>query len=185
MSSDKKYCPYCGKENLSFAKYCSGCGYEIPEDKFPSQNNNQKRQQETEQNRQSETYVTTQRVRKKKGYGRLIILIALATLFIYTNPSEKMHLDFVKGRIHEELNNDESFASGLIRLIEIGIGDERTNNLLKDVFKRRNYVLFSLTEVKYEGNSEIFAIGILGNFIEMEKVKKFLDKIQSIKTNQE
>jgi hypothetical protein len=176
MSSDKKYCPYCGKENLSFAKYCSGCGYEIPEDKFSSQHNNQKRQQDTERNSQSETYVTTQRVRKKKGYGRLIVLIALATLFIYTNPSEKMHLDFVKGKIHTELNKDESFASGLIRLIEIGIGDERTNNLLKDVVKRKNFVFFSLTEIQDKEQSQIIAIGILGNFIELEKVKNFFDK---------
>ena len=176
MSSDKKYCPYCGKENLSFAKYCSGCGYEIPEEKFFLQNKNQKTLQDTEWNRQPITYITTQRIRKKKGYGRLIILIALATLFIYTNPSEKMHLDFVKGKIHEELNNSESIASGLIRLIEIGIGDERTNNLLKDVIKRKNYVFFSLTEIQDKGQSKVIAIGILGNFIEMEKAKKFLDK---------
>jgi len=87
MSSDKKYCPYCGKQNLSFAKYCAGCGYEIPEDKFASQNN-QKTQQDTEQNHQSETYVRTPRVRKKRGYGRLIVLIALATLFIYLYKSK-------------------------------------------------------------------------------------------------
>lgn len=176
MSSDKKYCTFCGKENLSFAKYCSGCGYEIPEDTFSTQNSTQNRQQNTERNRQTETYVTTQRERKKKGYGRLIILIALATLLIYTNPSEKMHLDFVKEKIHTELNKDESFASGLIRLIEIGIGDERTNNLMKDVVKRKNFVLFSLTEIQYKEQSQVIAIGILGNFIEMEKVKKFLDK---------
>jgi hypothetical protein len=177
MSSDKKYCPYCGKQNLSFAKYCSGCGYEIPEDKFASQNN-QRTQQDTEQNRQSETYVRVPRVRKKKGYGRLIVLIALATLFIYTNPSEKMHLDFVKEIIHDHNNNNPSFWGGLNRLLEVTMGDERYNGLLKDYVKRKNYVLFSLTEIKYEGKSGILAIGILGNFIELEKVKKFLDEFK-------
>lgn len=28
--SHKKFCPYCGKDNLPIAKFCSGCGYEIP-----------------------------------------------------------------------------------------------------------------------------------------------------------
>jgi len=87
-----------------------------------------------------------------------------------------MHLDFVKEKIHTELNKDESFASGLIRLIEIGIGDERTNNLLKDVVKRKNFVFFSLTEIQDKEQSQIIAIGILDNFIELEKVKNFFDK---------
>ncbi len=34
---ERKHCPYCGEDNFSFAKYCSGCGYEIPERIFQKQ----------------------------------------------------------------------------------------------------------------------------------------------------
>ena len=171
--SKKKFCPYCGKENLAFAKYCTECGYEIPEINFHTQNN--PTQPESEPNSQIKTPIS--KTTKKKGYQRLIILNALATLLIYTNPDEKMHLDFVKGKIHEALNNDPSFSAGIIRLIEVGIGDERTNNLLKDIVKRKDFIFFSFTEIKIENKSKIIYIGILGNFIDLEQVYNSYNKI--------
>jgi hypothetical protein len=170
--SKKKFCPYCGKENLAFAKYCTECGYEIPEINFHTQNN--PTQLDTEP--YSQINIPISKTTKKKGYQRLIILIALAILFIYTNPNEKMHLDFIKGKIHEKLNNDPSFSAGIFRLIEVGIGDERTNNLLKDIVRRKNFIFFSFTEVKIKNKYKIISIGILGNIFDLEQVYNYISK---------
>src|SRR5690606_30899115 len=111
-------------------------------------------------------------------YGRLIVLIALTTLFIYTNPSEKMHLDFVKEIIHKENSKKPSFGGAIERLLEIGLGDERYNSILKDVVKRKNFVFFSLTEITTKEKSETVAIGLLGNVIALEDVKNSFDRLR-------
>ena len=34
MTSEKKFCPYCGHENGITYRYCAGCGFEIPKVSF-------------------------------------------------------------------------------------------------------------------------------------------------------
>ncbi|MDP3445116.1 MAG: DUF4359 domain-containing protein [Ignavibacteria bacterium] len=115
---------------------------------------------------------------KKRGYGRLIFFLAVATLFIYTNPSEKMHLDFIRESIRAEMVNESApMGSFFINLFEVAIGEDAINSYLNNYFKRTNYVFFSLTEVKIKGECEIVAIGVLGNIIAFNDVKNGLDRI--------
>ncbi|MCX6237341.1 MAG: hypothetical protein NTY07_07250 [Bacteroidia bacterium] len=115
---------------------------------------------------------------KTRGHGRLILFLAVATLFIYTNPNEKMHLDFVKEIMHKKNEKNPSMYGSLDRFFEIVLGDERFNSLLKDYVKRRNFVFFSLTETQDKGKNEIVAIGILGSIIPCDDVKKSFDRIR-------
>lgn len=183
---ENRFCQYCGKEILSIAKYCSDCGYEIPESIFYSQIDQTNIQSEKESHHRLRANIPDSRVTKKKGYRSLIILIVFATLFIYTNPNEKMHFDFVKEKIREKLNSNEYFEPGIVRLIKSGKDDEQYNGLLKDFVKRKNFVFFSLTEVKNEDKLAVISIGILGNIIDLEKVDSFFKKpnIEKGKFNQ-
>jgi len=170
--TEKKICPFCGKQNPTTYKYCIECGYEIPDISFIPQKSNIKTQSDIKQNQPSQTIIYVPTVEKKRGYGRLFFFLAVATLLIYTNPSEKMHLDFIKEVCHKENNKTPSFYGNLGRLFEIVLGDERYNGLLKDFVKRKNYVFFSLTEIQLNGKTEIVAIGVFGNIILLEDVKK-------------
>lgn len=118
-------------------------------------------------------------IKKTRGYGRLILFLAIVSLFIYTNPDEKMHLDFVKEIIHREDKKHPSFYSGLERIIEVALGDERYNSLLKDYYKRKDFILFSVTEKKVEEEWQILTIGVLGNIIAWDDIENGLDRIMN------
>lgn len=176
--TEQKFCPFCGKQNPTTYKYCIECGYEIPDISFISQNSNIQTRSVNEQNQQPQTIIYAPTVEKKRGYGRLIFFLAVAVLFIYTNPNEKMHLDFVKEIIHKENSKKPSFGGAIERLLEIGLGDERYNSILKDFVKRKNFIFFSLTEITAKEKSEIVAIGLLGNIIALEDVKNSFDSLR-------
>ncbi len=115
---------------------------------------------------------------KKRRYGRLIFFLTVATLFIYTNPSEKMHLDFIRESIRAEMvNKSAPMGSFFINLFEVAIGEDAINSYLNNYFKRNNYIFFSLTQVKIKWEWEIMAIGILGNIIAWEDIENGLDRI--------
>jgi len=163
-NSENIFCPHCGKENMSYAKYCSGCGREIPKDSVNELNHNL--------NYRSQSAVQSSKVTKRKSYWRLLFLIAIIALFIYTNPNEKKHIDFVKEKIIKKLNSGETFEPEIIRLVKSGKNDDQSSILLKKYIKRKNYSLFSLTEVKTEDKFAVISIGILGYMIDLEWVDK-------------
>lgn len=175
--TEKKFCPYCGKQSPITYRYCAECGYEIPDVSAIPQKSNIQSGYYSEQNQPTQTIIYAPTVTRKRGYGRLIFFIAVATLFIYTNPSEKMHLDFIKEIGHKELNKTRSSYSNIVRLFEVILGDERFNGLLKDFVKRKDYVFFSLTEIQFKGKTETVAIGVLGNIILWEELKNSFDRI--------
>lgn len=179
---EQKFCPFCGKQNPSTYKYCIEFGYEIPDISFISQNSNIQTQSDRKQNQQPQTIIYAPTVEKKRGYGRVIFFLAVSVLFISTNPNEKMHLDFVKEIIHKENSKNPTLIGSIERLLEISLGDERYNSILKDVVKRKNFVFFSLTEITTKEKSETVAIGLLGNVIGLEDVKISIDRLR-IKTD--
>jgi hypothetical protein len=117
----------------------------------------------------------TERPRK---YGRLILFLAIAALFIYTNPDEKMHLDFVRRLLHREIEKKPSTTGGLVLAYELILGEQRFNNLMKDKLRVKNYIFFSLTEAQVTDQKEIIAIGLLGNIYSMEDVKNEFDSFR-------
>jgi hypothetical protein len=118
--------------------------------------------------------------KKTRGNGRLVLFIAVATLFIFTNPSEKMHLDFVRESIRNEVEKNSSPLGGsLINLFEVVVGEATINSYLNNYFKRKNYIFFSLTEIQVKGEWKIMAIGVLGNIILWDDMKKSFDRIKN------
>ena len=63
MTSEKKFCPYCGHENGITYRYCAGCGFEIPKVSFS----------EPTKNPQSRTNYSTSTVTEKQSQPNIII----------------------------------------------------------------------------------------------------------------
>lgn len=162
----QKFCPHCGRQNPTTYKYCIECGYEIPDISYISQNNNIQTRYEREQSQQPQPIIYTSTPQKKRGYG-WIFIIALAIMF-FTNPNEKLHFDFMKDIIHKGENKKPSYWKGIGKMVEIGLGEENVNMLLKDYIKRKDFIFFSFTELTGNNESEIVAIGLLGNIITLE-----------------
>lgn len=103
------------------------------------------------------------------GNSRLILYLAIAALFIYTNPDEKMHLDFVRGQYRKIIKNvTNDVGDKIVNLIASDIGDEKLNSFLKNYYKRKNFVFFSLTEEQFNGKSKYVGFGVLGNLFPFE-----------------
>ncbi len=196
--TEQKFCPFCGKQNPTTYKYCIDCGYEIPDISFIPQKSNIQTRSDIEQNQPSQTIIYAPTVEKKRGYGRLIFFLAVATLFIYTNPSEKMHLDYVCENIRTEMINKSSQLGSVINIFDAAVGYDAINSYLTNSCKRTNYIFFSLTKIQVSDKKEILTllwwsdikssdlgdkkeiltIGILGNVFVWEEMENSFDRLR-------
>jgi len=117
-------------------------------------------------------------IEKKRRYGPLVFFLIVEVLFIVSNPSSKMHLDYIRGAILTEIDTGSpALNKDINKLAESSIGQDLINNYLNMYFKRTSYLFFSITEKQIDGNGEIMTIGVLGNIIAWPDVKNGLDQI--------
>lgn len=115
---------------------------------------------------------------KKRRFGRVFFILVVQVLFIISNPSPKMHLDYIRGGMLNEIDTGSApLGSSLINLFEAAVGQDAINNYLNMYFKRTSYLFFSVTEKQVKGNWEIMAIGVLGNIIAWDDLKNGWDRI--------
>lgn len=115
---------------------------------------------------------------KKRRFGRVFFILVVQVLFIISNPSPKMHLDYIRGILLNEIDMGSSpLNKSINELAESSIGQNLINNYLSMYFKRTSYLFFSVTEKKVEGEWQIMAIGVLGNIFSWDTVKNGLDRI--------
>ena len=116
--------------------------------------------------------------KKKRRFGPLVFFIVVELLFIISNPSQKMHLDYIRGNILNEIDTGSSTLNKSINdLAESSIGQDLFNNYLSLYFKQTSYLFFSITEKKVEGEWQMMAIGVLGNIIAWDDIENGLDRI--------
>lgn len=115
---------------------------------------------------------------KKRRFGRVFFILVVQVLFIISNPSPKMHLDYIRGILLNEIDmGSSSLNRSINELAESSIGQDLINNYLNMYFKRTSYLVFSVTEKKVEGEWHIMAIGVLGNIIAWDDMKNGWDRI--------
>lgn len=115
---------------------------------------------------------------KKRRFGPLVFFIVVELLFIVSNPSPKMHLDYIRGTILNEIDTgSSSLNKSISELGDSSIGKDLINNYLNLYFKQTSYLFFSVTEKKVEGEWQVMSIGVLGNIFKWDTVKNGLDRI--------
>jgi len=115
--------------------------------------------------------------KKKRRFGPLVFFIVVELLFIVSNPSPKMHLDYIRGTILNEIDSGSSSLNKSINeLADSSIGQDFINNYLNLYFKQTSYLFFSVTQKKVAGEWQIMSIGVLGNIIAWGDVKNGLDR---------
>jgi hypothetical protein len=115
---------------------------------------------------------------KKRRFGRVFFILVVQILFIIANPNQKMHLDYLRGSILNEIDTGSApVNSNLNELFETSIGQDVINGYLNMYFKRTSYLFFSMTEKKVEGEWQVMAIGVLGNIIAWGDIENGLDRI--------
>jgi hypothetical protein len=103
---------------------------------------------------------------KKRRVGRVFFILVVQVLFIISNPSPKMHLDYIRGILLNEIDmGSTSLNKSINDLAESSIGQDLVTNYLSLYFKQTSYLFFSVTDKKVEGEWQVIAIGVLGNII--------------------
>lgn len=102
----------------------------------------------------------------KSLLGTSIILI-IATI---TNPSKQDHIDAIKelltGSINETIGDELGSADGWEAAgaaLGYTLGMGMINTMADSFVHRKNFVVFSLTEISFKGESKIIGIGAFGN----------------------
>jgi len=94
-------------------------------------------------------------------YGLVILVLVLALLFA-TNPSEQQFTSFLKDKIQEQAEGDETMAGDLRRILSgpaallAGLGTVR-----------KNYYLCSTYELELPGEEHLY-LGFLDHFIRLK-----------------
>lgn len=102
---------------------------------------------------------------KKSGrfpYVLIIMFLVLVLLFA-TNPEEQQFKGFLKNKIMEQAEDDESLAGDLTRILS-----GPAASLAEAGTSRKNYYLFSTYEMGLPGDEGLY-LGILDQFIRLKK----------------
>ncbi len=94
-------------------------------------------------------------------YGLVILVLVLALLFA-TNPSEQQFTSFLKDKIQEQAEGDETMAGDLRRILS---GPAASLAGLGTV--RKNYYLCSTYELELPGEEHLY-LGLLDHFIRLK-----------------
>ena len=177
---DRKLCPYCGEDNFYFAKYCSGCGYEIPKkavSKCVEKNVAIPDDKKTTTSKISCKDFHSNKIKIDNNYKSWILEFLCALILILTNPNKQMHIEYVKDKIYESSYNENNQSSDYLGVIELIFGKERTDFIISHFVERKNFILFSITSVKFNNNKNVIAVGILGTFINLKEFNKGLEEL--------
>lgn len=97
-----------------------------------------------------------------KKVGCLFVFVVLAVLMFVTNPSEQAHIDNAYTVLREKGMDKFGINSDYLVVGEGLLGREQMDDLLKKFIKRKNYYLFSVTEIDLMGEKHNVALGLFG-----------------------
>lgn len=104
-----------------------------------------------------------------------IILIVFATIIliaVLTNPSSEEHKQAVKSVVNHVVENSISENGSDMEKLGILFGSSLAEKLIENSVTRDNYILFSITKIKWQGESKNIGYGLFGNVFLSEKVNK-------------
>lgn len=124
--------------------------------------------------------------RSKKSYVYSFLLIILLGSAALTNPSPTKHRKAVKEKLehyltqYTERNSQETPQNEWEKLgksLGASLGLTLIDPLVHQVVQRDNYILFSLTKIEWDGESNIIGVGFFGNVFLSPKIDKTLQKL--------
>lgn len=97
-----------------------------------------------------------------KKLGCLLVFIAIAIIAFVTNPSERTHRENALELLQEYGGDEFGINSDYLPVAKELIGADSVDEVIASYINRKNYLFFSLTEIKIGDRSEIVALGLFG-----------------------
>ena len=111
-----------------------------------------------------------------KSNWTIIICTAIILIAVITNPSTEEHKQAVKSEVNQLVQNSVSESKSDMESIGVLLGSSLAEKLVENSITRDNYILFSLTEISWKGESRNIGYGVFGNVFLSEKVKEAFNK---------
>lgn len=87
-----------------------------------------------------------------------------------TNPSEQQHIDNARQMLKERrLDSSLGVNPDYLTIGEGLLGKKQMDSLLDKFIKRKNYYLFSLTQVDLGGRVRTIGLGVFGHIFSVDK----------------
>lgn len=105
-----------------------------------------------------------------KKLGCLFMLVVLAVAMFITNPSEKEHIDNAYKVLKERKLESIGINADYLTIGEGLLGKQKMDGLLKKFIVRKNYYLFSLTQIDLGGDIRTVGFGVFGHIFSVDKL---------------
>ncbi len=109
--------------------------------------------------------------------GCLVIFCLIGFIAYKTNPTEQEHIDNAYKILKENGVEDYGINSDYLTIGEGLLGKDKMDKFLDNFIQRKNYVLFSLTEVDLNGQKETIALGLFGKMWNIGDMVDLVDRI--------
>ncbi len=107
----------------------------------------------------------------------LVGIVVLVAAFL-TNPSKERHEEVLRAKAKELLTSQLDYKQeDAVQLGMMLFGDRIINEFLANNVRIKNYYLFSLTEIKWQAESQVVGGGALGFVWLSPKIDAEADKI--------
>lgn len=115
-----------------------------------------------------------------KRLGCLLVLIAIGVIAFVTNPSARTHRENAMELLLEYGGEEFGLNSDYITIGKGLIGAENMDELMASFINRRNYIFFSVTEIKVGDRSEIVALGLFGTMWDLRTGEDIINWTKNI-----
>ena len=106
----------------------------------------------------------------KKLYFILGVVGCLAVVMAFMNPAEEEHKNAVKEKLHisllnsiSEKSNKNEFSKILGESLGNLFGNKLVDTAVDKMISRKNYVVFSLTQCRYNDEDNTIGVGLLNH----------------------
>lgn len=114
---------------------------------------------------------------KTSNLQKLIINIGWIALLIFTNPSLEMHQNKLQEVVFTSILHESGFnKTEKYNWLNI-LASPGANNMIPLMISRKNYLLFSITVYKWDGESRDVGIGLLGNVFLFKEINDYIDSL--------
>jgi hypothetical protein len=112
----------------------------------------------------------------------LIIIGALLFIGALTNPTQDRHKEAVKNKLNvimqkslkDSMKNSDSGAEQIGSALGLMLGGAILDRMIESTISSNSYVLFSTTNVTWEGKTKIIGIGVFGNVFISDEIDNAL-----------
>ena len=110
--------------------------------------------------------------KEKKPIGKIVAIVAIAIIIILAiaNPSKDSHKDAIKkelteamDKINERENGGDDLLSMGLHVITKMLSDDTVDSTLDDMLNYHNYIIYSISDVKFDGREHNVSYGFLGH----------------------